>query len=90
MRELSATEQRYQAIRAVIRDGRTVTEVASEWRMSLQALRGRALGAAPSLRWGEARVSGGAQPDSPISWAVSSEIDSMIEVDPSGMTRTSS
>ena len=34
MRELSETEQRYQAILAVIRDGRTVTEVASEWRVS--------------------------------------------------------
>jgi hypothetical protein len=30
MRELSVTEQRYQAILAVIRDVRTVTEVASE------------------------------------------------------------
>ena len=32
------TEQRYQAILAVIRDGRTVTEVASEWRVSRQTV----------------------------------------------------
>jgi transposase InsO family protein len=38
MRELSVTEQRYQAILAVIRDGRTVTEVASEWRVSRQTM----------------------------------------------------
>jgi transposase len=38
MRELSVTEQRYQAILAVIRDGRTVTEVASEWRVSRQTV----------------------------------------------------
>jgi transposase len=38
MRELSVTEQRYQAILAVIRDGRTATEVASEWRVSRQTV----------------------------------------------------
>jgi len=38
MRELSVTEQRHQAILAVIRDGRTVTEVASEWRVSRQTM----------------------------------------------------
>ncbi len=32
------TEQRYQAILAVIRDGRTVTEAASEWRVSRQTV----------------------------------------------------
>jgi len=32
------TEQRYQAILAVSRDGRTVTEVASEWRVSRQTM----------------------------------------------------
>ena len=32
------TEQRYQAILAVIRDGRTVTEEASEWRVSRQTM----------------------------------------------------
>jgi hypothetical protein len=34
MRGLSVTEQRYQAILAAIRDGRTVTEVDSEWQVS--------------------------------------------------------
>ena len=32
------TEQRHQAILVVIRDGRTVTEVASEWRVSRQTM----------------------------------------------------
>jgi acyl-CoA synthetase (AMP-forming)/AMP-acid ligase II len=31
MRELSVTKQRYQAVQAVIDDGRTVTEVAKDW-----------------------------------------------------------
>jgi acyl-CoA synthetase (AMP-forming)/AMP-acid ligase II len=31
MRELSVTKQRYQAVPAVIDDGRTVTEVAKDW-----------------------------------------------------------
>ncbi len=31
-------EQRYQAILAVIRDGRTVTEAASDWRVSRQTV----------------------------------------------------
>jgi transposase-like protein len=31
MREMSVAEQRYKAILAVIADGRTVSEVASEW-----------------------------------------------------------
>jgi hypothetical protein len=36
MREMSVAEQRYQAVLAVIKDGRTVTEVAGRW--SVQAL----------------------------------------------------
>ena len=32
------TEQRYRAVQAVVADGRTVTEVASEWRVSRQTL----------------------------------------------------
>jgi hypothetical protein len=32
MRELGVAEQRYRAILAVIGEGRTITEVASEWR----------------------------------------------------------
>jgi transposase InsO family protein len=38
MRELSVAEQRYQAILAVIRDGRTVKEVAADWSVSRQTL----------------------------------------------------
>jgi transposase len=38
MRELSVTEQRYKAVLAVIGEGRTVTEVAQEWRVSRQTL----------------------------------------------------
>jgi len=34
MRELSVTEQRYQAVLAVIRDGSTVTEVAARFGVS--------------------------------------------------------
>src|ERR1700682_1254455 len=33
MRELSVAEQRYKAVLAVIGEGRTVTEVAAEWRV---------------------------------------------------------
>src|SRR5690348_15841396 len=33
MRELSVTEQRYKAVVAVIGEGRTVTEVARDWRL---------------------------------------------------------
>jgi transposase-like protein len=38
MRELSVAEQRYQAVLAVIGDGRTVSEVAGQWRVSRQTL----------------------------------------------------
>jgi transposase InsO family protein len=38
MRELSVVEQRYQAVLAVIADGRTVTEVAGQWSVSRQTL----------------------------------------------------
>jgi transposase-like protein len=38
MREISVVEQRYQAVLAVISDGRTVTEVASRWAVSRQTL----------------------------------------------------
>src|SRR3954447_3195408 len=38
MRELSVAEQRYQAILAVISDGRTVKEVAADWSVSRQTL----------------------------------------------------
>jgi transposase len=34
MRELSVTEQRYQAVLGVIAEGRTVIEVASQWGVS--------------------------------------------------------
>ena len=34
MRELSVAEQRYQAVMAVLGEGRTVTEVAAQWRVS--------------------------------------------------------
>jgi transposase len=34
MRELSVVEQRYQAVLAVIADGRTVREVAAQWGVS--------------------------------------------------------
>jgi transposase InsO family protein len=40
MRELSVVEQRYQAVLAVISDGRTVTEVASQWAVSRQTVHG--------------------------------------------------
>jgi transposase InsO family protein len=38
MRELSVAEQRYQAVLAVIGEGRTVTEVAAQWRVSRQTV----------------------------------------------------
>ncbi|WP_139210089.1 helix-turn-helix domain-containing protein, partial [Microlunatus flavus] len=38
MRELSVAEQRYQAVLAVIKDGRTVTEVAAAVGVSRQTL----------------------------------------------------
>jgi transposase InsO family protein len=38
MRELSVSEQRYQAVMAVIGDGRTITEVAAQWAVSRQTL----------------------------------------------------
>ena len=34
MRELSVAEQRYKAVLAVIADGKSVTDVAAEWRVS--------------------------------------------------------
>jgi transposase-like protein len=38
MREMSVTEQRYKAVLAVIADGRTVSEVASEWGVCRQTM----------------------------------------------------
>jgi hypothetical protein len=38
MREMSVAEQPYQAVLAVISNGRTVTEVAGAWRVSRQTL----------------------------------------------------
>jgi transposase InsO family protein len=38
MRELSVVEQRYQAVLAVIAEGRTVTEVAGQWKVSRQTV----------------------------------------------------
>src|SRR5215472_7038530 len=38
MRELSVAEQRYQAVQAVISEGRTVTEVAAQWHVSRQTV----------------------------------------------------
>src|ERR1700726_4243728 len=38
MRELSVAEQRYKAVQAIIGEGRTVTEVAGEWRVSRQTV----------------------------------------------------
>jgi len=38
MREMSVVEQRYQAVLEVIGEGRTVTEVAAQWRVSRQTL----------------------------------------------------
>jgi transposase-like protein len=40
MRELSVAEQRYQAVLAVIKDGRTVTETAAAVGVSRQSLHG--------------------------------------------------
>lgn len=38
MRDLSVAEQRYKAVLAVIAEGKTVTEVAAEWRVSRQTV----------------------------------------------------
>src|SRR5579884_1635101 len=38
MREMSVAEQRYQAVLAVIADGRTIKEVAGQWSVSRQTL----------------------------------------------------
>jgi transposase InsO family protein len=38
MREMSVSEQRYQAILAVIAEGRTISEVAEQWKVSRQTL----------------------------------------------------
>jgi transposase InsO family protein len=38
MRELSVAEQRYQAVLAVIKDGRTIKEVAAQWSVSRQTV----------------------------------------------------
>jgi len=38
MREMSVAEQRYQAVRAVISDGRTIKEVPERWRVSRRRL----------------------------------------------------
>jgi transposase len=38
MREMSVTEQKYQAILAVVAEGRTVKEVAHDWGVSRQTL----------------------------------------------------
>ncbi len=38
MRVLSVAEQRYKAVQAVVAEGKTVTEVAAEWRVSRQTL----------------------------------------------------
>src|SRR5258708_38932160 len=38
MREMSVTEQKYQAILAVVAEGRTIAEVATQWRVSRRTL----------------------------------------------------
>src|SRR4030081_4088627 len=38
MREMSVTEQRYKAVLAVIGDGRTVSEVATDWGVSRRTM----------------------------------------------------
>src|SRR5438874_10991758 len=38
MREMSVTEQRYKAVLAVIGDGRTVSEVATDWGVSSRTM----------------------------------------------------
>jgi len=38
MREMSVAEQRYQAVLAVIAEGRSVTEVAAQWKVSRQTV----------------------------------------------------
>src|SRR5438874_4310390 len=38
MREMSVTEQRYQAVQGVLADGRTVSEVASQWSVSRRTM----------------------------------------------------
>src|SRR5260370_6207136 len=40
MREMSVAEQKYKAVLAVIADGRTVTEVARDWRVSRKTMHG--------------------------------------------------
>jgi DNA-binding NarL/FixJ family response regulator len=40
MREMNVAEQRYQAVLAVIKTGRTVTDVAAHWSVSRQTVRG--------------------------------------------------
>jgi transposase-like protein len=40
MREMSVPEQRYQAVLAVIKDGRTVKDVAGQWSVSRQTVHG--------------------------------------------------
>lgn len=38
MREMSVSEQRYKAVQAVLADGRTVSEVASDWSVSRRTM----------------------------------------------------
>ena len=38
MRDISVAEQRYKAVLAAIADGRSVTEVAADWRVSPQTV----------------------------------------------------
>src|SRR6266567_6660442 len=40
MREMSVTEQRYKAVLAVIGDGRTISEVATDWGVSRRTMHG--------------------------------------------------
>ena len=40
MMEMSVTEQRYKAVLAVIGDGRTVSEVATDWGVSRRTMNG--------------------------------------------------
>src|SRR5436305_12754016 len=40
MREMSVAEQRYQAVLAVIGDGRSISEVAAQWAVSRQTVHG--------------------------------------------------
>jgi transposase-like protein len=41
MREMSVAQQRYEAVRAVIADGETVTQVAARFGVSLEPARSR-------------------------------------------------